>query len=69
MKTLEQCDLSASRCTTPSLSPASSLLQTNLQGSRIKLSLSCPSLTEEDALEPGRSRRPSRQKRVMISQC
>ncbi|KAK3742239.1 hypothetical protein QZH41_009025 [Actinostola sp. cb2023] len=51
MKTLEQCDLSASRCTTPSLSPATSLLQTNLQESRIKLSLSCPSLTRKKKLQ------------------
>ena len=53
LRTLEQCDLSASRCTTPSLSPATSLM-TNLVGSRLKLhSLSCPSLTEEERVEAG----------------
>ena len=53
LRTLEQFELSASRCTTPSLSPATSLM-TNLVGSRLKLhSLSCPSLTEEDREEAG----------------
>ncbi|XP_048585658.1 BTB/POZ domain-containing protein KCTD3 isoform X2 [Nematostella vectensis] len=63
LKTLEQCDLSASRCSTPSLSPATSVIQTNdLLGSRMKLSLSCPSLTEEETEEPAHPREPLRRR-------
>ncbi|EDO48579.1 predicted protein [Nematostella vectensis] len=63
LKTLEQCDLSTSRCSTPSLSPATSVIQTNdLLGSRMKLSLSCPSLTEEETEEPAHPREPLRRR-------
>lgn len=67
LRTLEQCDLSASRCTTPSISPATSLLQTNFTGSRLKPSYSCPSLNEDDRDEAGPSNGKSRY--VYISQC
>lgn len=68
LRTLEQCDLSASRCTTPSMSPATSLLQTNLTGSRLKLSYSCPSLGEDDREESGASGGKSKYG-ILISQC
>ena len=71
IKTLEHCDLSASRCSTPSLSPATSLL-TNLEGSRPKLSRSCPSLAEDEHEEAGASGPDGRRRRygpVLISQC
>lgn len=67
LRTLEQCDLSASRCTTPSISPATSLLQTNFTASRLKPSYSCPSLNEDDRDEAGPSNGKSRY--VYISQC
>ena len=68
LRTLEQCDLSASRCTTPSMSPATSLLHTNLTGSRLKLSYSCPSLGEDDREEAGASGGKSKYG-ILISQC
>lgn len=68
LRTLEQCDLSASRCTTPSMSPATSLLHTNLTGSRLKLSYSCPSLGEDDREEAGVSGAKSKYG-ILVSQC
>ena len=68
LRTLEQCDLSASRCTTPSLSPATSLLHTNLTGSRLKLSYSWPSLGEDDREEAGVSGGKSKYG-ILVSQC
>lgn len=68
LRTLEQCDLSASRCTTPSMSPATSLLHTNLTGSRLKLSYSWPSLGEDDREEAEGSGGKSKYG-ILVSQC
>ena len=68
LRTLEQCDLSASRCTSPSMSPATSLLHTNLTGSRLKLSYSCPSLSEDDRDEAGATGGKPKYG-ILISQC